>query len=333
MRRVRLLFPLIGVLALLAVASFLLVSTAAGQPRGDAAAGAAFWSGQLCSRCHGVEGEGAFGPDLAGRGLTFYQFKRELRQPWGIMPAFTERQVSDQNIADLVAYFGTLRPVTEPGPWRTAIPANAPLGQQLLIGYGCGQCHGATMDSPRRALGQEGETDFDDFEELVYEHTEEFPTGRMGNFSELRLPEEALQVIWNYLGKTLGWRVPVVVTVTASAPVGGKATYSITLQNNGALDAGQVFIAALIPPGSTFVGATATPAGAWFRGVEGGAPGVPLSAVWLANRIPAKGTLGPFTFEVSGPGAATGSYGWVRWLSPTNGGDVAMSALTVYSPR
>jgi len=317
----------LSVAALLGLVAFAV--TAMAQPKGDPVAGKAFWGTKLCSRCHGVDGEGGFGPDLAGRGLTVDQFKRAIRTPWGIMPAFTPQQVSDQNIADLTAYFNSLPVVAEPGPWRVPIPAGAPTGQKLYIATGCGQCHGATADRMRQGLGEEGVTDFEHFSEMVWEHTKEFPTGNMGDFNPLRVSEEELTTIWNYLSKDLGIRVPVVVTVTAGAPVGDRTTYTINLENRGALDAGQVYIAALIPPGSTLVGTPTTPAGALFRGVEG----TPAGAAWVATKIPAKGKLGPFTFEVQGPGAATGSHAWVRWLSPTPGGDFTISGHEVYSPR
>lgn len=82
--------------------------------------------------------------------------------------------------------------MAEPGPWRTNVPAGAPLGQRLIVETaGCGQCHGAVLGTPRRALGGLG-ADFAEFEEFVYEHTNEFPDGFMGNFSKARLPEPLL---------------------------------------------------------------------------------------------------------------------------------------------
>ena len=39
-------------------------------------------------------------PDLAGRGLSYAQFKRAVQQPWGIMPAFP--QFPDQELADFL---------------------------------------------------------------------------------------------------------------------------------------------------------------------------------------------------------------------------------------
>lgn len=39
---------------------------------GNAAAGKTLWEGNTtaCKNCHGEQGQGAFGPDLAGRGLS-----------------------------------------------------------------------------------------------------------------------------------------------------------------------------------------------------------------------------------------------------------------------
>ena len=67
--------------------------------QGDIQAGKARWESvaeNRCQYCHGMKGEGAFGPDLAGRQISFEQFKQAVRKPWGIMPAFPESQISDQ---------------------------------------------------------------------------------------------------------------------------------------------------------------------------------------------------------------------------------------------
>src|SRR5262245_23268363 len=84
---------------------------------GDHAQAMKLWAGPetQCRNCHGAKGEGGFGPDLAGRKLTVAQFTQAVRKPWGIMPAFVESQVSDREIADFVAYFDSLPPVSRPG--------------------------------------------------------------------------------------------------------------------------------------------------------------------------------------------------------------------------
>ena len=120
--------------------------------QGNAQAGKTLWEGPAtqCKNCHGNNGEGAFGPDLAGRKLTVAQFSRAVRAPWGIMPRFLASQVSDSEMADMVAYFDSLPPVATPGKWRFEVPANAPRGQEVLLStIGCGQCHGPTFNGPR----------------------------------------------------------------------------------------------------------------------------------------------------------------------------------------
>src|SRR5258707_11824835 len=73
-------------------------------PTGDVAAGKALWDNDLrCKDCHGGVAEGAFGPDLAGRGLNFAQVKQAVCKAWGVMPRFLDEQVSEQEVANLAA--------------------------------------------------------------------------------------------------------------------------------------------------------------------------------------------------------------------------------------
>ena len=101
---------------------------------GDAAAGKSLWEGNntQCRNCHGKDGEGAFGPDLAGRGLSAAEFQQAVRHPWGIMPAFVDTQLSDTDIANLAAYFGGLQKVAAARPLALSTPDAAPSGQQVL---------------------------------------------------------------------------------------------------------------------------------------------------------------------------------------------------------
>src|SRR5262245_9129410 len=91
----------------------------------DPAAGKKLWESNelFCQNGHGRDGEGAFGPDLAGRGLSAAQFLKAVRKPWGVMPAFTDAQLSDAEAASLAAYFGTLQKVAEPAQWRVPVSA------------------------------------------------------------------------------------------------------------------------------------------------------------------------------------------------------------------
>src|SRR5215468_7332660 len=102
--------------ALLATMIVLLLAYgSASAQTGDAQAGKALWEGPNtgCRNCHGTKGEGGVGPDLAGRKLTLAQFTRAVRKPWGVMPAFVESQMSDKDLADVLAYFDTLPSVAQ----------------------------------------------------------------------------------------------------------------------------------------------------------------------------------------------------------------------------
>src|SRR5689334_11971578 len=177
---------------------------------GDAQAGKALWDGQgtQCRNCHGSTGQGAFGPDLAGRKLTLAQFTHAVRRPWGVMPAFVESQLSDADIANLAAYFDSMPTVAQSGKWRFEVPANAPRGQVVALTSGCAQCHGPVLAGPRAAMGAV-DMDFDWFKSLVYNHTTAYPQHaarldekprrmRMGNFSPTRMWESQLREVYDW---------------------------------------------------------------------------------------------------------------------------------------
>src|SRR5580704_12485565 len=105
-------------------------SSAVAQGAGDANAGKALWEGSQtqCRSCHGLKGEGAFGPPLAGRGLSGAEFRQAARKPWGIMPAYVDAQVSDADLANFATYFASLPKGAEAQPWRVPLPDDAKLG-------------------------------------------------------------------------------------------------------------------------------------------------------------------------------------------------------------
>jgi cytochrome c553 len=258
---------------------FLLGAEAA--PVGKAEAGKTFWQAQMCQYCHGVEAEGAWGPDLAGRGLTEAQIRHALREPYGLMPIYTETQVSDQTIANLQAFFATLPKAEQFGPWRwQSPPEDASEGQRLQSAFGCGQCHEPELAIPRRWLGGIGkDADFLYFEKQIYQHTDKYPGGRMGNFSKERLPEIVLREIYQFM-LDAGLRAPINASLSAAPPQGANSTYTLTVFNDGVakrgLDAEEVTIFLKIPLGTKFVSAT----GNGFKGVR------PLAQLGLEPATP-----------------------------------------------
>jgi mono/diheme cytochrome c family protein len=257
-----------SVLALFALP--LTCGAAFAQSAGDAARGEAYWSSPLhaCRNCHGPEGQGAFGPDLAGRGLNAAQVGRAVHQPWGIMPAFTQQQLSDQDAADLAAYFAGKPKPAEPGKWRFEAEANMPAGQQMLINMGCGQCHTPNFQGPRGNLGAVN-ADFDLFSNLVYNHTTALPAHRratgignpngnldMGNYNRTRVTESDLRAIFDWAKNQIGFRPPLQAQVRPGAQPG---TYTVNVVNNGVagqgLTAQGITVDLQLPAGVTLVNA------------------------------------------------------------------------------
>jgi cytochrome c553 len=264
---------LVGTLFLVSVAApafnLQLTLHAVPVPVGKADDGKVFWQAQMCQYCHGVQAEGAWGPDLAGRGLSEAQMKHALRQPYGLMPAYTETQVSDQTIANLLAYFSILPRAEQFGPWRwQPPPADAPEGQRLQSAFGCGQCHEPELAIPRRWVGGETkDADYAYFAKQIYEHTDKYPQGRMGNFSRDRLPEMVLRAIYQFMLDT-GLRAPINASLKAGQVDGANTTYTLNVFNDGVAQKGivaeEVTIFIKIPSGNKFVSAT----GAGFKGVQ-----------------------------------------------------------------
>src|SRR5580658_4116036 len=75
----------------------------------DAENGKRLFARDGCYECHGYAGQGSIAgarlapPVLNAAGITKY-----IRRPAGAMPAFTDKVVSDQDVADIYAYLKTI---------------------------------------------------------------------------------------------------------------------------------------------------------------------------------------------------------------------------------
>jgi mono/diheme cytochrome c family protein len=78
----------------------------------DPAIGQQLWQQKPCSGCHGANAEGGIGPRLAGTGLSYDQVLLQVRQGGGPMPAFSESQISDQELRQIHAWLVSLAPPT-----------------------------------------------------------------------------------------------------------------------------------------------------------------------------------------------------------------------------
>lgn len=292
-----------------------LVAQAQTPPVGDANKGRAMWMGGggsgFCMLCHGMQAGGSFGPDLAGgRGLTFDQFKRAVRQPWGVMPSYPK--IDDQGLAHLYAFLKSLPPSTgdKVPDWSVPNPpAGAPLGQVLGVQFGCAQCHGPEIGHPRRDIGAMAKGfDYEHFKKIIYETA---PL-TMGVFNKDRLSEPVAREIYNYMLAS-GWRTFLWGT-SAIKTEGANQVVTVTVDNKGEKDKGlageDITVSLLVPAGFTVVSGTAD-AGGKYVGVTKGVeyvtnPGV-LSPFRLMNPNPQvkkeKGDFAIFTIKKLEAGA------------------------------
>ena len=298
-------------------------------PAGDAERGKALWlktEHVECRECHGDNGEGGFGPDLAGRGLTRAQFLRAVRKPWGIMPAYPESQMNDRDLDDIAAYIKTLPGVAEPGPWRRTVTAGMPRGQAVATTAGCTQCHHPAFNNGRGVMGAIN-ADFEWFKAIVYAHQAAYTATRarlgepqferlaMGNFSPARLPESMLSDMWGYL-VDLGFRARMHGQLSAGAPVANGVLYTLEVKNTGVKDVGlaadDLTVLLAVPAGSQVVAAT----GAGYEGVRRDGQLKADAAVWRLARL-APGERQTYTLTLSKAGTAADNVrGTIRWMKP-----------------
>ena len=290
-------------IAVIACATVLLTAAAAQAqaPQGDPQKGRAMFSGQggsgYCMLCHGLQAQGGFGPGLAGgHGLSFEQFKRSVQQPWGVMPRFPN--INDEGLAHLYAFVKSLPPAPEPVAWSVApAAATAPLGQQLLIQFGCGQCHGPENGHPRRDIGGKvKEFNFEAFKKTLYEKS----PPQMGLYNPERMTESLAREIYTYM-ETAGFRALLFASMAAPTVADGKLTYTLTLDNRGkkgvGLSADDVVASLPVPKGFTVVSA----AGGAYQGVK------------LVETVTNPGQLAPFRAMNPKPNPIRATVDMAQW--------------------
>ena len=84
-------------------------AAAAAPPAGNAENGKKIFSSYGCYECHGYAGQGGgAGARLAPRPIAFPAFLKYVRGPKDQMPPYTEKVVSDKELADIYAFLQTI---------------------------------------------------------------------------------------------------------------------------------------------------------------------------------------------------------------------------------
>jgi cytochrome c553 len=318
------------ILILVSLAAWAVSGHAQAQATGDAEHGKVLWLETMhveCRDCHGENAQGAFGPDLAGRGLTPAQFIHAVRKPWGIMPAYAESQISDQELLDLMAYFDTLPTVDAPGPWRREVPAGASPGLAAATTAGCAQCHHPLFNNGRAMMGAVN-ANFEWFKGIVYAHIATYPATRarvgdppferlaMGSFNPARVTEPMLQDIWAYI-TDLGFRPRMAGHLSVGVKNGNNVVYTLEAVNTGVegvgLTAENMTITLAVPAGASVVSAT----GSGYQGVRHDQESNADMAVWELPRMTPKERQ-TFTITLANAGTEEDELrGRIRWTKPS----------------
>ena len=295
---------------------------------GNVANGKMYWESNLtaCKNCHGGVAEGAFGPDLAGRGLNTVQILRAVRQPWGIMPRFNGTQISGQQAADIAAYFASLPKRAQPGQWRFEAKAGDPPGLRRLINMGCAQCHSPLFQGPRGNMGAINMS-FDEFENLVYNHTTAIHQLRvmrggnangnvdMGDYNRERVTPATLRQIYNWARDDIGFRAAMAAQISKAEMGPTGASYKVNVTNAGlqgrGVTAEGVNVSLASPAGTNVVAAN----GPGYQGTH--MDGGNMVATWVLPRSN-PGDKAELTITLSKAGTQQENLrGTIKWAKPS----------------
>jgi ubiquinol-cytochrome c reductase cytochrome c subunit len=83
---------------------------------GNAKNGKQIYTSYGCYECHGREGQGSIlsGPRIGPHPTQFSAFVKYIRQPKGQMPPYTDKVISDAELADIYAFLQSLPQPPDP---------------------------------------------------------------------------------------------------------------------------------------------------------------------------------------------------------------------------
>ena len=96
-------------LILMSVASVLFAQTPPAAPAGNVENGKKIFTTYGCYQCHNYAAHGGgAGPRLAPRPIAFQAFTRYIRKPTNQMPPYSEKMVTDKELAEIYAFLLTI---------------------------------------------------------------------------------------------------------------------------------------------------------------------------------------------------------------------------------
>src|ERR1700690_1420723 len=93
----------------------LLLSTAHANaqnaPAGSVERGQKIFMHQMCFNCHGTVGQGGgvAGPKIAPNPFPWAAFAQQIRKPRAEMPPYSEKNLPEQDLADVYAYLASVK--------------------------------------------------------------------------------------------------------------------------------------------------------------------------------------------------------------------------------
>jgi ubiquinol-cytochrome c reductase cytochrome c subunit len=103
-----------AVLSTVVFAAPLVLAAQSARPTGDPAKGEATFERTGCWECHGHQGQGGVeGPRIAAPAPALQVMSRYVRNPRRNMPPYTQRVLSDQELADIYAFLQSIPPAPD----------------------------------------------------------------------------------------------------------------------------------------------------------------------------------------------------------------------------
>lgn len=201
----------------------------------DPDSGQTAWENNLCQRCHGEMGEGAWAAPLAGDDqLSADEWIEQVRTAGSRMPSFSEEQISDEMIRDIYAYLTSLDFPDQVNRASVDLGDDPHPGQELIVEKRCVACHTAT--GPISPFNNRGEMPT---VEAVLAQLRN-PRNMMPTFNEDKVSDEEAGLIAEFLATQFLPQLQAVPSPLekAVASLGGEAALqslsTLTMESTGA---------------------------------------------------------------------------------------------------